>query len=87
MQDAGVRHVRVRLALVLTFLRSLAGRRGWAHVTWHGQGFTYTIFAVRDPLGNTAVVTVDDDTSGEGIGAEDTTPLRKRLAELLGIQP
>lgn len=87
MQDAGVRHIRVRLATVLTFLRSLAGHRGWAHVTWHGQGFTYTIFAVRDPLGSAGAISVDDDTSGGGIGAEDTQPLRKRLAELLEVQP
>jgi hypothetical protein len=86
-QDAGVRHLRAHLSTVLDVLRVLAGRRGWAQVTWHGQGFTYTLFTVRDPYADPAAIHVADDPDVTGLGAQDHTPLRDRLAELLEVQP
>jgi hypothetical protein len=86
-QDAGVRDLRARLSTVLTFARVLAGHRGWAHITWHGQGFTYTLFAVRDPVADPASVHIDDDTTTGGLGDQDTEPIRARLREILEVHP
>lgn len=86
VQDAGVRELSVKLRLVLRILRILAGRRGHAHVAWHGQGFLYELRAVRDP-GSQIGVEVDSDDTGDGLGAQDNTVLRERLRELLEVHP
>jgi hypothetical protein len=87
IQDGDVRHIEAELSTLLILARTLAGRRGWSNVTFHGQGFTYTLFAVRDPRANPGDTFIDDDRSGEGLAAEDNAELRARLAQLLEIEP
>jgi hypothetical protein len=89
VQDAGVREPRARLRRVLSLLRLLGGRRGVASVTWHGAGYTYTLWAVREPNADPTIVDVDaDETDDDLLGAaRDVEDLRARLAELLEVQP
>jgi len=86
-QDAGVRHLTAHLGAVLTLARVLAGRRGWANLTWHGQGFTYTLAAVRDPHADPATMHVNHDPGTGGLGDQDPTPWLDRVAELLEVTP
>jgi hypothetical protein len=85
-QDAGVRHLPGRIATLLTLARALAGRRGWANLTWHGQGFTYTLFAVRDPYADPDTVHVDIDAGTDGLGG-DRSPILDELVALLEVEP
>jgi hypothetical protein len=54
---------RIRLRLLLAFLRIAAGRRGDADVTWSGAGFTYRLEVTRG--GSGPVVVVDHDPEAD----------------------
>jgi hypothetical protein len=87
-QDGGVREPRARLRTVLAIARRLAGYRGRSSVTWHGQGFTYTLTTVRDPGADPATVDVDaDPTDGDLGGDEPIAPRIAELADLLRVLP
>lgn len=49
VQDPHVIGPPVRLRLLLALLRITAGRRGYAVLSWWGQGFSYTLTARRQP--------------------------------------
>jgi hypothetical protein len=68
---------RVRLRVVLGLLRVLAGRRGYAGVSWHGAGFTYRLLTTRTPEDDPEVA-IDADPDALG-GAEAAQQLRERL--------
>jgi len=85
-QDGAVRHIPGRLGILLTLIRALVGRRGWAQVTWHGQGFTYTLYAVRDPYADPEAILIDADVDEDGLGG-DRGPFLGDLAQLLEVEP
>ena len=63
VQDDDVWEPRVRLRVMLAFLRIVAGRRGGSAVTWSGQGFTYTLTVSRGVTGT--AVSIDADPEAE----------------------
>jgi hypothetical protein len=87
IHDAGVREPGVRLAVLLPLLRIAAGRRGYASLTWHGAGFTYTLHTVRDPGANPATADVDEDIDDDGLLEADPADIVARLRELVEVQP
>ena len=76
-QDELGRAPRVRLAILLALVRALSGARGHARVTWSGQGFVYTLAAVR---ARPHELDVDDDPTALNREAAQTA-LREALRD------
>jgi hypothetical protein len=55
-----VHEPRVRLGTFMSWLRILAGPRGFSSVTWFGAGFTYTLTVSRE--GGPAAPDIDLDS-------------------------
>jgi hypothetical protein len=72
---------RVRLRLLLALLRVLAGRRGWAIITWSGQGFRYELAARRRAPGGDPFAILDDTTA---LGRAEA---RQRILDEFGQAP
>jgi hypothetical protein len=86
IHDGAVRHLPGRLGALLGIARALAGARGWAHLTWHGQGFTYTLTVVRDPGADPDTMHVEADLDPTGLGG-DRDELLDDLGSLLDVTP